>query len=108
MHQEEIHQFLIPKGSLYTPSPVTAYKALGAAKKWQAQKILLALVSYIGKSNNCVFPSYTSIAKVAGMSRKSISSGLSVLLEYDFIRSAKYRDGKNHAESTTSKKAVEI
>ena len=94
MTQENNHQFRLPKGSLYTPFPVPAYKVLGAAKEWQAQKVLLALVSYMGKSNNCVFPSYTSIAKVAGLSRKSISSGLSVLFEYDFIRSAKYREGK--------------
>ena len=86
--------FNLPKGSLYTPFPVPAYKVLGAAREWQAQKVLLALVSYMGKSNNCVFPSYTTIAKIAGMSRKSISSGLNVLLEYEFIRAARYRDGK--------------
>lgn len=88
------NQFRLPKGSLYTPFPVPAYKVLGAAKQWQAQKVLLALVSHMGLNNNCVFPSYTTIAKVAGMSRKSISSGLTVLIEYDFIRSAKYREGK--------------
>lgn len=94
MNQENDIQFQLPKGSLYTPFPVPAYKVLGTAKQWQAQKVLLALVSHMGKSNNCVFPSYTTIAKEAGMSRKSISSGISTLLEYDFIRSAKYREGK--------------
>ena len=94
MNTDNEVQFQLPKGSLYTPFPVPAYKVLGAAKQWQAQKVLIALISHMGKKNNCVFPSYTTIAKVAGMSRKSISSGISVLLEYKFIRSAKFREGK--------------
>jgi hypothetical protein len=89
-----INTFELPKGSLYSPLPIPAYKVLGAAKQWQAQKVLIALVSHMGKSNNCVFPSYTTIAKVAGMSRKSISAGLNVLFEYEFIKAARFREGK--------------
>jgi hypothetical protein len=77
----------LPKGSLYTPFPVPAYQVLGRAKQYNAQKVLLALVSYMGKNNNAVFPSYTTIAKAAGLGRNSISEGLKVLHEYGFIKS---------------------
>lgn len=92
MHNEK-GNFHLPKGSLYTPFPVPAYQVLGRARQYNAQKVLLALVSYMGKSNNAVFPSYTTIAKAAGLGRKSISSGLKVLHEYGFIKSIKYPCG---------------
>ena len=92
MHNQE-GDFHLPKGSLYTPFPVPAYQVLGRAKQYNAQKVLLALVSYMGKSNNAVFPSYTTIAKAAGLGRSSISEGLKVLHEYGFIKSVKYPNG---------------
>ncbi len=92
MHNEN-GDFHLPKGSLYTPFPVPAYQVLGRAKQYNAQKVLLALVSYMGKSSNAVFPSYTTIAKAAGLGRNSISEGLKVLHEYGFIKSVKYPNG---------------
>lgn len=92
MHNEN-GKFHLPKGSLYTPFPVPAYQVLGRAKEYQAQKILLALVSFMGKNNNVVFPSYTTIAKSAGVGRNSISAGLKRLHEYGFIKSVKYPSG---------------
>ena len=92
MHNQN-GNFHLPKGSLYTPFPVPAYQVLGRAKQYNAQKVLLALVSYMGKSNNAVFPSYTTIAKAAGLGRNSISEGLKVLHEYGFIKSVKYPNG---------------
>ena len=92
MHNQE-GDFHLPKGSLYTPFPVPAYQVLGRAKQYNAQKVLLALVSYMGKSSNAVFPSYTTIAKAAGLGRNSISEGLKVLHEYGFIKSVKYPNG---------------
>lgn len=47
----------------------------------------------MGKSSNAVFPSYTTIAKAAGLGRNSISEGLKVLHEYGFIKSVKYPNG---------------
>jgi hypothetical protein len=91
--KNENGNFHLPKGSLYTPFPVPAYQVLGRAKQYNAQKVLLALVSYMGRSNNAVFPSYTTIAKAAGMGRNSISEGLKVLHEYGFIKSVKYPNG---------------
>lgn len=92
MHNEN-GDFHLPKGSLYTPFPVPAYQVLGRAKQYNAQKVLLALVSYMGKSSNAVYPSYTTIAKAAGLGRNSISEGLKVLHEYGFIKSVKYPNG---------------
>ena len=92
MHNEK-GDFHLPKGSLYTPFPVPAYQVLGRAREYQAQKVLLALVSFMGKSSNAVFPSYSTIAKSAGIGRNSIRSGLDVLHEYGFIKSVKYPAG---------------
>ena len=71
----------IKRGGLYSPFPIPAYQVLGKAKQYQAQKVLLCLVSHLGKGSNCVYPSYTTIAKSCGMSRNSISAGLTVLFE---------------------------
>jgi hypothetical protein len=93
MHNEK-GNFHLPKGSLYSPFPIPAYQVLGRAGEYQAQKVLLALVSFMGKSNNAVFPSYTTISKSAGMSRNSIRPALDVLHEYGFLKSVKYPVGK--------------
>ena len=90
---EKTNTFRLPKGSLYSPFPIPAYQVLGRAKEFNAQKVLMALVSYMGKSNNVVYPSYTTIAKAAGISRNSINAGLKVLHEYGFIKSVKFPVG---------------
>ena len=92
MHNQN-GDFHLPKGSLYTPFPVPAYQVLGKAREYQAQKVLLALVSYMGKNNNAVFPSYTTICKAAGMGRNSIRPALDVLHDYGFVKSVKYPAG---------------
>jgi hypothetical protein len=84
----------IKKGGLYSAFPIPAYQVLGKAKEYQAQKVLLCLVSHLGKGSNCVYPSYTTIARSCGMSRNSISAGLTVLFEYGFIKIFRFRDGK--------------
>ena len=88
MHNEN-GNFHLPKGSLYTPFPVPAYQILGRSKQYNAQKVLLALISFMGKNNNAVFPSYTTIMRSAGIGRNSVSAGLKVLHEYGFITSLK-------------------
>jgi len=87
------NNFHLPKGSLYTPFPVPAYQVLGRAKQYNAQKVLLALVSHMGKNNNAVFPSYSTIMKSAGIGRNSVSAGLKVLHDYGFIKSVKLPNG---------------
>lgn len=92
---QENNQFHLPKGSMYAPLPIPAFQVLAKASEYQAQKVLLAFVLHMGKNNNCVWPSYTKIASTVGMSRNSISKGIKVLKEYEFINVAYYREGKN-------------
>lgn len=87
------YEFQLPKGSLYTPFPVPAYQALGRAGEYNAQKVLLALVSFMGKKSNLVYPSYTKIASSAGIGRNSVSAGIKVLLDYEFIKVKKIPNG---------------
>jgi hypothetical protein len=93
MHNEK-GNFHLPMGSLYTPLPVPAYQVLGTNREYQAQKLLLCLASYMGKNNNCVFPSYLTIKRACGMSKSTISEALDVLHDYGFIKIFKYRVGK--------------
>jgi hypothetical protein len=90
----EESKLIISRGGLWAPLPIPAYNVLGRAGEYQAQKVLVALVSHMGKGSNCVFPSYTTIAKNCGMGRTAISKGLSLLCEYGFIKIARFRDGK--------------
>jgi hypothetical protein len=89
----ENNDFRLPKGSLYAPFPIPAYQVLGKAKEFTAQKVLLALVSHMGKNDNAVFPSYTTIMKSTGIGKTSVSAGLKVLHEYGFIKIFKIRMG---------------
>ena len=84
----------LPPGSLYAPLPIPAFQVLSNSTQYVAQKVLLALVMHMGKNNNCVWPSYTQIAQDVGISRNSISKGLTVLYNYGFIRIAKFPEGK--------------
>ena len=84
----------LPKGSLYAPLPIPAFQVLARTNNWPAQKVLLALVLHMGKNSNCVFPSYTTIAKNVGIGRNSISAGLTVLYKFGFIKIARFPEGK--------------
>lgn len=84
----------IGKGGLYSPLPIPAFQVLARSEERQAQKVLLALVLHMGYQSNCVYPSYNTIARSVGISRNSISAGLTVLYEYGFIKIAKFPQGK--------------
>ena len=82
-------------GSLYSAFPIPAYQVLAKAKKYHAQRVLLALVSHMGYKDRCVWPTYDRIAKVSGVrNRANISRALSTLVEYGFIRSFRWSEGK--------------
>jgi hypothetical protein len=82
-------------GNLYSPFPIPAYQVLGAANDYNAQRVLLALVSHMNKNNRCVWPTYTRIMKVSGVrNRSTVSKSLTTLVEYGFIKVFHYRDGK--------------
>jgi DNA-binding transcriptional ArsR family regulator len=82
------------KGALYAPLPIPAFQVLSNATEYAAQKVLLALVMHMGKNSNCVWPSYTQIAQNVGISRNTISKGLTVLYDFGFIRIGRFPQGK--------------
>lgn len=84
----------IPRGGLYTPLPVPAYKVLVAAKKHIAKDVLLCIVSHLDKGGTKAFPSYTTIARESGHSRGSIRPALQVLYEFEFVRLFQKSAGK--------------
>jgi hypothetical protein len=84
----------INRGGLYTPFPVPAYKVLARAKEHVANRILVCLVSHLGKSGRETFPSYSTIANETGCSRNSIRGGLQVLYEYGFVKVYQVKKGK--------------
>jgi len=88
------NKFAIRTGGLYAPLPIPAFQVLARAGEYQAQKVLLALVLHMGKNDNCVFPSYTTIATTVGISRNSISKGLTILYDHGFIKIARFPQGK--------------
>jgi hypothetical protein len=85
------------KGKLYSALPIPAYKALAKAKEWPAQRVLIGLMSFAGKNTRCVFPSYTKLSQITGMTRSTVSKGLKTLAEYELIKVFRfYKDGKLH------------
>ena len=84
----------IQPGGLYAPLPIPAYQVLGRMGDHKAKDLLICLVSHLGENGTCVFPSYSTIAAEAGMSRNTIRRSLDVLEEYGFIKTVHYREGK--------------
>jgi hypothetical protein len=83
-----------PKKGLWAALPIPAFQVLARTENWVAQRVLLALVLHMGKDSNCVWPSYTTIQRSTGLGRTSISKGLTVLCEFNFIKIARFREGK--------------
>jgi hypothetical protein len=82
-------------GNLYSPFPIPAYQVLGEAREYNAQRVLLALVSHMGKNNRCVWPTYGRIMQVSGVrNRSTVSKALTTLVVYGFIKIHHYREGK--------------
>jgi hypothetical protein len=85
------------KGKLYAALPIPAYKALAKAKDWPAQRVLVGLVSFAGKNQRSVYPSYTKLCQITGLARSTVSQGLTSLVEYGLVKVQRYyADGKLH------------
>ena len=84
----------IQPGGLYAPLPIPAYQVLARMGDHKAKDVLVCLVSHLGSNGTSAYPSYTTIAAEAGMSRNSIRKSLDVLEEYGFIKTVYFRDGK--------------
>ncbi len=76
----------IKQGGLYSPLPVPAYRVLGNAGEYDAQKVLLCLVAHLGSNGNRVWPSYSAITQYCGIHRSLIRKSLDVLEEFGFIK----------------------
>ena len=76
----------IQPGGLYAPLPIPAYQVLARMGDHKAKDVLVCLVSHLGSNGTSAYPSYTTIAAEAGMSRNSIRKALDVLDEYGFIK----------------------
>jgi hypothetical protein len=79
---------------LWSHFPIPAYQVLAAQREWSAQKLLTCLVSFLGKDDLCVYPSYKSISKRCGLSPNTIRKALDVLEDYGFIKVFQFREGK--------------
>ena len=91
----ENESLTLGSGSLYSALPIPAYNVLAKAKKYHAQRVLIALCSHMGRSNRCVWPSYNQIAKVSGVrNRSSISQAITTLVEYGFVTVYRWSEGK--------------
>jgi hypothetical protein len=88
------NQRSIPKKGLWAAIPIPAFQVLARTENWVAQRVLLALVLHMGKDSKCVWPSYTAMQKSTGLGRTSISKGLTVLCQFNFIKIARFREGK--------------
>ena len=84
----------IQPGGLYAPLPIPAYQVLARMGDHTAKDVLVCIVSHLGKNGTCSYPSYTTIATEAGVSRNTIRKSLDVLEEYGFIKTAYFREGK--------------
>lgn len=80
---------------LWAPMPIIAYRILSEAKEFSAQRLLMCLVSHLGKDSMEVWPSYTLITRETRLSRSSIRRALTVLEEMGFIWTSKRRVGRH-------------
>lgn len=83
----------IGHGGLYAPLPIPAYNVLGNAGLHKAQTLLVCLCSFLGKTSNTVFPSYSTICYRSGLSRGQIKPNLDRLEEFGFVKVSRGSQG---------------
>lgn len=82
-------------GSLYSALPIPAYQVLARAKEYNAQRVLMCLVSHMGYKNRCVWPSYPTIMAESGVrNRNTVSKSITTLVEFGFVKTFHIREGK--------------
>lgn len=82
-------------GNLYSAFPIPAYQALAKAKEYNAQRVLLCLISHMGFNNRCVWPSYKTIMAESGVrNRSTISKAITTLVNFGFVKTFHIREGK--------------
>ena len=79
---------------LWSHLPIPAYKLLGNKKEWNAQRVLVCLVSYLGGLNGFyVWPTYPQIYERSGVTTKKIKEALRVLEDLGLIKVFANRTG---------------
>jgi hypothetical protein len=78
---------------LWSHFPIPAYQVLAEAREFQAQRVLMALTSFLGDEGLAVFPSYVKIARTCGISQNGIRKALNTLEEYGFIKTFQWKEG---------------
>jgi len=86
-------------GGLYSALPIPAYRVLAKDKEFQAQRVLVCLISFQGSAGTKVFPSYDKINESCGIGRNQIRKALTVLEEYGFIKTFKFRREGNREQN---------
>ena len=81
------------KKGVYTKMPTPAIKVLANMKKYTAQRILVALCTYMDINSHQCWPSYTAIAKRAGVGRGNIKKNLDLLVHLGLIKVSKRSTG---------------
>jgi hypothetical protein len=81
-------------GNLYSAFPIPAYQVLAKAREYNAQRVLLCLISHMGYSNRCVWPSYSTIMSASGVrNRSTLSKAITTLVEFGFVKIFHIREG---------------
>ena len=78
---------------LWSHFPIPAYKLLAAKGEWNAQRVLLCLVSYLGDTSFYVWPTYSQISERSGVNRKRIREALDVLENLGLVQVYANRTG---------------
>lgn len=89
---------IIVKRGLYSPQPLPAQIVLANAKEFGAQRVLLALSSYLGGvEDRTVYPTYEQIRARCGATASTVSKALNTLVELEFIYIYQsWKNGKKH------------
>jgi predicted transcriptional regulator len=84
----------IPRGGLYAPMPIPAYKVLVEANEHLAKEVLICLISHLGKGGRESYPSYDTISRETGRSRSSLRAALQVLYDFGFVKVYQIKIGR--------------
>lgn len=83
------------KNKTYVRIPVKAINLLADLKQYKAQKLLLALCTFMDFNDHTCWPSYPAIMQRSGLRKNDIKANLDLLVELKFIKvRKKYMGGE--------------
>jgi len=93
---DEAYETITPWGTkdkTYVRVPVKALNLLADLKQYKAQRLLLALCTYMDFNNHTCWPSYPAIMERSGLRKNDIKANLDLLVEFKFIKVRKKHMG---------------